>query len=186
MSPLTGRAAGPRPELSRALCLGLRRRGGGARARPGSRSSRWPGPRPATSPASTSSCRWSPGAITCDYPRWLALLDRAEAERWPMLNPPALLRWNSDKAYLRGAGRQGHPDGPDGRRSTALDDAVAALARAAKFGAIDLVIKPPVSARRRRHLPASATTTRSRPTSRGQRDAGPAVPAVDRARANSR
>jgi len=29
-----------------------------------------------------------------DYRRWLALLDRAEAEHWPMINPPALLRWN--------------------------------------------------------------------------------------------
>ena len=35
-----------------------------------------------------------------DYRRWLSLLDRAEAERWPMINPPALLRWNGDKAYL--------------------------------------------------------------------------------------
>ena len=29
-----------------------------------------------------------------DYPRWLALLERAEAEHWAMVNPPALLRWN--------------------------------------------------------------------------------------------
>jgi glutathione synthase/RimK-type ligase-like ATP-grasp enzyme len=35
-----------------------------------------------------------------DYARWLALLDRAEAEHWPVINPPELLRWNSDKAYL--------------------------------------------------------------------------------------
>ena len=32
-----------------------------------------------------------------DYDRWLGLLNRAKAARWPMVNPPALLRWNSDK-----------------------------------------------------------------------------------------
>ena len=35
-----------------------------------------------------------------DYERWLGFLARAEAARWPMINPPALLRWNSDKEYL--------------------------------------------------------------------------------------
>src|SRR5689334_4660208 len=34
------------------------------------------------------------------YPEWLAFLDRVSASGVPMLNPPELLRWNSDKAYL--------------------------------------------------------------------------------------
>ena len=42
-----------------------------------------------------------------DYPRWLDFLDRAERERWPLVNPPALLRWNSDKAYLAELGDRG-------------------------------------------------------------------------------
>ena len=41
------------------------------------------------------------------HAEWLAFLDRAEAERWPMVNPPELLRWNSDKAYLAELGRKG-------------------------------------------------------------------------------
>ena len=47
-----------------------------------------------------------------DYPRWLALLDRAEAEHWPMVNAPALLRWNSDKAYLAELADRGVPTVP--------------------------------------------------------------------------
>src|SRR6185295_9651601 len=35
-----------------------------------------------------------------DYSRWLDFLDRAESDGLPLLNPPALLRWNGDKAYL--------------------------------------------------------------------------------------
>src|SRR5690242_6947236 len=31
-----------------------------------------------------------------DYARWLAFLDRIEESRVPMINPPSLLRWNSD------------------------------------------------------------------------------------------
>jgi len=34
------------------------------------------------------------------YEEWLALLDRLEREPVPTINPPPLLRWNSDKAYL--------------------------------------------------------------------------------------
>ena len=51
--------------------------------------------------ASTWSCRWSPGAITCDYARLArACSTGSKRERLPVVNPPALLRWNSDKAYL--------------------------------------------------------------------------------------
>ena len=78
-----------------------------------------------------------------DYPRWLAFLDRAEAERWPMLNPPSLLRWNGDKRYLRELGTRGIPT----VTTVEVDalDAASLSGAAAKLGAMDLVVKPPVS-----------------------------------------
>jgi glutathione synthase/RimK-type ligase-like ATP-grasp enzyme len=78
-----------------------------------------------------------------DYPRWLALLQRAEVERWPLLNPPALLRWNGDKAYLKQLAAAGIPTVP----TIAVDHLTPASlsAAAAKFGAADLVVKPPIS-----------------------------------------
>ena len=52
-------------------------------------------------PATTSSCRSSPGAIISDYGRVAARCSTgSSAERLPVVNPPSLLRWNSDKAYL--------------------------------------------------------------------------------------
>jgi glutathione synthase/RimK-type ligase-like ATP-grasp enzyme len=78
-----------------------------------------------------------------DFARWLEFLDRAEAERWPLANPAALLRWNSDKAYLVALADAGVPVVAT-RRVEALDEAELALARDA-FGDA-LVIKPPVSA----------------------------------------
>ncbi len=78
-----------------------------------------------------------------DYPRWLALLDRAQAERWPMANPPALLRWNGDKAYLRELSAKGVPTVP----TVEVDHLTSASlsAAAARFGASELVVKPPIS-----------------------------------------
>ena len=78
-----------------------------------------------------------------DYPRWLALLQRAEVERWPLMNPPALLRWNGDKAYLKELGAKGIPTVP----TVDVDHLSAASlsAASAKFGQLDLVIKPPIS-----------------------------------------
>jgi glutathione synthase/RimK-type ligase-like ATP-grasp enzyme len=75
---------------------------------------------------------------------WLAFLDRAEAEGWPMVNPPRLLRWNSDKAYLAELGRKGIASVPtlevDHLNEAALTAAHTLL------GSEQLVIKPPVSA----------------------------------------
>ena len=79
-----------------------------------------------------------------DYARWLALLDRAEAERWPMINPPALLRWNSDKAYLAELAERGVSTVPT-LAVEACCDADLEEARH-RFGSDWLVIKPPVSA----------------------------------------
>ena len=78
-----------------------------------------------------------------DYPRWLDLLQRAEREGWPLLNPPALLRWNGDKAYLKQLGAGGVPTVP----TVEVDRlTVASLSAAAsRFGATELVVKPPIS-----------------------------------------
>ena len=78
-----------------------------------------------------------------DYPRWLGLLRRAEVGRWPVANPPALLRWNGDKAYLRELGAKGIPTVTTVEVNT-LDQASLRSA-AATLGATDLVIKPPIS-----------------------------------------
>ncbi|MEO5972454.1 MAG: hypothetical protein ABIP91_03720, partial [Sphingomicrobium sp.] len=78
------------------------------------------------------------------YAEWLALLDRMEAERWPVINPPAVLRWNSDKIYLAELDAAGVPTVAT-RVSEALADDDLAAARDA-FGTATLVIKPPVSA----------------------------------------
>ena len=78
------------------------------------------------------------------YERWLDLLKRAEKERWPMVNPPALLRWNSDKEYLAELAMSGV--------STVPTLAVEACSEAdieegrRRFSSDWLVIKPPVSA----------------------------------------
>jgi glutathione synthase/RimK-type ligase-like ATP-grasp enzyme len=79
-----------------------------------------------------------------DYPRWLELLDRAEAERWPMVNPPALLRWNGDKAYLAELAERGVQTVPT-LAVEACCDADLEEARL-RFGSEWLVIKPPISA----------------------------------------
>ena len=75
---------------------------------------------------------------------WLALLDRAEAEHWPMINPPALLRWNSDKRYLAQLADAGVATVPT-MTVACLDEAAMDEARH-RFGSDQLVVKPPVSA----------------------------------------
>jgi glutathione synthase/RimK-type ligase-like ATP-grasp enzyme len=79
-----------------------------------------------------------------DYARWLALLDRAEAEHWPMFNPPALLRWNSDKAYLAELAERGVSTVPTLAVEACCDADLDEARR--RFDSEWLVIKPPVSA----------------------------------------
>lgn len=78
------------------------------------------------------------------YDEWLGLLDRMEAERWPVVNPPRLLRWNSDKAYLKELAGKGVPavETIEVERLEQEDLNFAAE----RFGTPDLVVKPPVSA----------------------------------------
>lgn len=79
-----------------------------------------------------------------DYGRWLDLLDRAEAMHWPMVNPPALLRWNGDKAYLAELADRGIPTVPTLAVEACCDADIEEARR--RFDSEQLVIKPPVSA----------------------------------------
>ena len=79
-----------------------------------------------------------------EYERWLAFLDRVEEAGVPMLNPPALLRWNGDKAYLAELADAGVPTVPTIAVESCCD---ADLEEARRHFASDwLVIKPPISA----------------------------------------
>lgn len=75
--------------------------------------------------------------------RWETLL-----AAWPddvlLLNPPALLRWNSDKRYLNDLAAAGVPIVPT-RFAGIADESALAAARAA-FGVEVLVVKPRISA----------------------------------------
>jgi glutathione synthase/RimK-type ligase-like ATP-grasp enzyme len=79
-----------------------------------------------------------------DYDRWLAFLDCAEREGWRLVNPPALLRWNGDKAYLAELGDAGVPTVPTLAVESCCDADLEEARR--RFDSAWLVIKPPVSA----------------------------------------
>ena len=79
-----------------------------------------------------------------DYPRWLDFLERARRERLPLVNPPVLLRWNSDKAYLAELGEAGVATVPTLAVERCCDEDLEEARR--RFGCEWLVIKPPVSA----------------------------------------
>ena len=79
-----------------------------------------------------------------DYERWLGFLERAEADGLPLVNPPALLRWNGDKAYLAELGDRGVPTVPTLAVEACCDADLEEARR--RFGCEWLVIKPPVSA----------------------------------------
>jgi glutathione synthase/RimK-type ligase-like ATP-grasp enzyme len=77
------------------------------------------------------------------YPQWLRFLDELQARGLPVVNPPELLRWNSDKAYLKELGAKCIPS-VETIEAEALEGADLASA-ADRFGCPELVIKPPVS-----------------------------------------
>lgn len=79
-----------------------------------------------------------------DYQHWLALLDRAEAQGWRMINPPPLLRWNGDKAYLAELAERGVSTVPTLAVEACCDADLEEARR--RFDSEWLVIKPPVSA----------------------------------------
>ena len=78
------------------------------------------------------------------YQEWLRFLDRIEAAQLPVTNPPRLLRWNSDKAYLKELGAKAIPT-VETIEVESLDSRELAAA-AARLGTEELVVKPPVSA----------------------------------------
>ena len=79
-----------------------------------------------------------------DYARWLELLDRAETDGWRMINPPALLRWNGDKAYLAELAERGVSTVPTLAVEACCDADLEEARR--RFDSDWLVIKPPISA----------------------------------------
>lgn len=78
------------------------------------------------------------------YEQWLAFLERAERQCLPLVNPPSLLRWNSDKSYLEELAAKGIPSVPT-IEVPGLSDADLRAA-ADRFGTSELIVKPPVSA----------------------------------------
>jgi glutathione synthase/RimK-type ligase-like ATP-grasp enzyme len=79
-----------------------------------------------------------------DVACWYALLDRLAAERLPVVNPVALMRWNSDKAYLADLAAAGVAVVPT-HFIDALDQQSFAAACAA-LNASEVVVKPAISA----------------------------------------
>jgi glutathione synthase/RimK-type ligase-like ATP-grasp enzyme len=79
-----------------------------------------------------------------NYPRWLEFLDRAEDECWRLINPPALLRWNGDKAYLVELRERGISTVPTLAVESCCDADLEEARR--HFDSDWLVVKPPVSA----------------------------------------
>ncbi len=77
-----------------------------------------------------------------DAGRWLAMLEAWPADR-PLLNPPAMLRWNTRKTYLAELADAGVPIVP-----SLFGDATPASVAAAfdEFGVDALVVKPQISA----------------------------------------
>lgn len=79
-----------------------------------------------------------------NYRRWLDLLDSFEADELPVINPPALLRWNGDKEYLAELADRGVPTVPTIAVEQCCDEDLEEARR--RFGSDWLVIKPPISA----------------------------------------
>ena len=79
-----------------------------------------------------------------DYSRWLELLGRAERQDWVMINPPPLLRWNGDKAYLAELAERGVSTVPTLAVEACCDADLEEARR--QFQSNWLVIKPPISA----------------------------------------
>ncbi len=76
-----------------------------------------------------------------DCPAWFALLDRLE--HLPVANPAAVLRWNSDKAYLLALANAGVATVPTLLPQALTESAVDAARQS--FSTDQLVIKPAIS-----------------------------------------
>lgn len=78
------------------------------------------------------------------YAEWLALLDGFEAAAARVANPPSVLRWSSDKAYLAELDAAGVPTVPTVVLNALSEDDLKAAREA--FSSAELVVKPLVSA----------------------------------------
>jgi hypothetical protein len=78
-----------------------------------------------------------------DHARWMTACATWRAAGLPMLNPPAVLAWNSDKSYLKRLGDAGIPIPPTLWSDRVTPDQVETAFDA--LGTDDLVIKPRVS-----------------------------------------
>lgn len=78
------------------------------------------------------------------FGEWLDFLERVSASGVRMINPPALLRWNSDKAYLAELADAGVSTVPTLAVEACCDADLEEARR--RFESNWLVIKPPVSA----------------------------------------
>ena len=78
------------------------------------------------------------------YREWLEFLARAQRDGLPIANPPELLRWNSDKAYLAELGETGVPSVPTIEVTCLCPADLNAAAK--QLETSELVVKPPVSA----------------------------------------
>lgn len=78
-----------------------------------------------------------------DLPRWFSVIGTLEASGKRVLNPPSVLRWNSDKAYLQRLEAAGAPTVP----TAFVDHANAETVEAARarLGGGTVVVKPRVS-----------------------------------------
>ena len=79
-----------------------------------------------------------------DVPGWRAATAGWEARGLPVLNPPSVLRWNSDKAYLGHLAAGGAPVVPTRFVHRVTEHALADAAR--EFGTARLIAKPTISA----------------------------------------
>jgi len=84
---------------------------------------------------------WDYYAKHAAFTRWIS---RIESLRVPMWNPPALLRWNSDKRYLRDLAARGVPVTPSLWLERGSGDTLAEVME--RTGWSDVVVKPVVSA----------------------------------------
>ncbi|WP_297507038.1 transporter [uncultured Caulobacter sp.] len=98
---------------------------------------------------------------------WFAQLDAFEASGARMVNPPAVLRWNSTKTYLVALAARGAPVVPTHAPDRLTPEAVEAAFDA--FGVDEVVVKPQISA-------SSHETIRVRRG--GTLDGGPGGPAL--------
>ncbi|MGH7718264.1 MAG: ATP-grasp domain-containing protein [Gemmatimonadaceae bacterium] len=84
---------------------------------------------------------WDYYAKYAAFTRWIS---RIESLRIPIWNPPALLRWNSDKRYLRDLAARGVPTTPSLWLERGSEDTLADVME--RTGWSEVVVKPTVSA----------------------------------------